>query len=460
MPENATKLEILQYIERQYPVEDIKIGGEQFWPFFRMVVYSELMKDILQIHKRTFLTPVRKLANSFLGLPNWFRKTDYVFVSNELERKKLNGRYFDKLTEYYIEKLGIENCLYVELVERSHLPARQYKPKKVASFDLILLIAGFLKVVANPVKNIHIEGENILKEIFSELKLSKEYHNRLAIFLCKVNAMRWFLKRIGPKAVFITDYGYMPVAYAAKSLGIKVVEFQHGVIGKVHPFYHPAKKLCGKFCPDMLLALGKHDVDSLSHGKYVNAKNIFAVGNYYLEKIKKLPLNDQLMVLLKNYEKSVCIPTDRITHAYLLSFIREVAVSLPKVVFILVPRNVMEVGHADLPTNVRVETSLSFQEVVRHCTFNSCTISTCSLEALTLGITNILIDEDGATSAYYGKILTDTRATKFAKTKKEYIELLKSTEPLSKEEVMMSNQENVVPHYEENVKETLTEILS
>jgi hypothetical protein len=453
---------ILQEIESRYDINSIKVMGESFWPYIRLLIFSELYSGIIQVHKKDYTTPVRKLRNATRGLFHWWKKWDYVFFSNDLERKVVDGRIIDKLTEYANELVGYEKALYVEQVEKNHLNQTHYGRKKVASFDFILIVTGITKIFNRSFRNIQIDNEELLIRVLSEFDLSVPYRQKLEEFFLKVTVLRFLFKITKPKAVFITDYGMMPVVYAARSIGgINVIEFQHGVIGMAHQYYHPAVALNPKFCPEFLFAFGTYDAQSLAHGNYVTKEKIFPVGNFYLDTVMRLPSRKEITSIQLPFQKSVCVPTDRVTHVYLKDFIIDVAKKLPEVIFIIVPRNTSYLDKEDknLPKNVYLEKFYSFQEVVRHCTYNSCTNSTCCLEALTLGVPNILIDEDGLVSSYYGNVLTNQKTTKFARNKEEYIELVRDFEPVSREEITYSNMRNFMPNYQENLQNALKRIV-
>src|SRR5690606_30723659 len=97
-------------------------------------------------------------------------------------------------------------------------------------------------------------------------------------------------------------------------------------------------------------------------------------------------------------------------------------------------------------------------EIVRHCTFNSCTYSTCSLEALTLGTQNILIDEDGLASYYFGPLLNDPTFTRYCKNADDYIETINSFQIQDSATIHANNRTNFSPDYDANLMVSLNRI--
>ncbi|MFO7256969.1 MAG: hypothetical protein DIU61_004700 [Bacteroidota bacterium] len=455
MENEVNKEEILRDIETKYPVDQISVNGQPFWPFYRALIYSELLKSQIIIHAYNKADIFKKIRNGLFGLGRLFRRYDYIFFSNELERKNVDDIVIDKLAEKTIELLGYDKSLYVEQVWQGHLQRKEYGKKKVLSMDLLLILAAFFSIVFRFSKP-RIAGREVLLKILSDYGLNVDINHRYSLFMAKVHAVKFLLRIHRPRMVFITDYGSYYITYAAHALGIPVAEYQHGIINI--SYYHPARKLDARFCPDYFFVFGESDRQQLLHGLYVSAENIFPVGSYYLQYLYDKPVNAAILQRMKGYAKSVCVPTNKNTQDYLLSFVRTVASRLPDVLFIFVPREKQLFG-SDLPPNVMIETELSFQEVVRHCTFHSTTYSTCNLEALTLGTQNVVIDEDGLSSYYLGSLLNDTTFTRFCKNADEYVETIKSFQVQERAVVHASNRNNFAPDYVRNLQSALNKIL-
>lgn len=442
----------LQEIETRFPIQDIEVNGKKFWPLLRSLIYAQLLGGLLRLFPRSYSRVFRMIVNALFGWPRWFGKYEFVFISNEMERRKCGNVYIDKLVEGIIQRVGHNNSLYIEHVKDRHLKAREYGGKKVVSFDLILILAAIYKIIKRPGHSASIKGEQVLKEILSAYNLNSDYREGIDTFLSKVFVLEIVFKVLKPKAVFITDYGSNSVIYAAKKLGIRTIELQHGVIGKVHPYYHPAIRLEEKFCPDYFLVFGTNDVEALSHGNYVSAKNIIPIGNYYLNRLSNEPTNKKVLALINGFEYAICIPTDYVNHNYLLDFICSVALDLSNCVFIFSPReNKLNTTPREVPENVKVIAEFSYQEIIRHCDYNSSTTSTCCIEAISLGAQNILIDEDGSASLYFGKVLTDRRVTRFAKSKDDYKAQFVSLARLSRDEVKEGNAQNYAANHDQQM---------
>lgn len=449
----SNKGKILKQIENDYPVETIKVNEEVFWPVVRSFIFNQLLKGIVLVHQRDHFTFLRKIRNALLNFTFWFRKYDYIIVSNELERKKLGSRYIDKLTEGFIEaKAGEAKILYIEQVRVGHHPD---KSKNKVSMDFILILSAiYLRwlQIFNPIK---IENKDVIDGVVNKYNFSQNYLKTIQLFLSKAFIFNLILKISKPKAIVITDYGYFWATYASKRLNVKVIEYQHGVIGFAHPYYHPVKKLDSQFSPDYLLVFGDSDLKALSHGNYVHEDNIIPIGNYYLDKLADREPYHEIVELIENYEFSVCVPTDAITHDYIMEFIMKVAPYIKNAIFLVSPRNLAAglLAHY-LPLNVKVIMNFSFQEIVRHTDFHTATNSTCCLEALALGARNILIDVDGLASLYFGKILIDT-PTVFIKTREEYIHYFNGLNKMDRKAIRQVNNQVYTPDHNRQLSKFL-----
>jgi hypothetical protein len=143
-----------------------------------------------------------------------------------------------------------------------------------------------------------------------------------------------------------------------------------------------------------------------------------------------------------------------------MDFIGTVATELNTCLFFVSPREARFVDNKKiLPQNVKIITEFSFQEIIRHCDFNTSTSSTCCIEALALGAQNILIDEDGMASQYYGKVLSDSRYTSFVKSKEEYKAEIFKVKRFSRDEAKASIVQSYVKNYEEQLQH-VSELIS
>ena len=90
----------LEEIEEKYPVDKIHLNGEQIWHFLRNKYYLIYLNyhsenlDIGSIRKKPFFQKLKLLKNIFYGWKKWFKKYDYIAISNSGESniKTINGK--------------------------------------------------------------------------------------------------------------------------------------------------------------------------------------------------------------------------------------------------------------------------------------------------------------------------------------------------------------------------------
>lgn len=239
-------------------------------------------KSIKEILKYIYYT----LKSNLFFAP---KKDIYIF-STELLSTLDSDKYIDRLYEHFYNIYSHKT----QIIEASH--NRNYlTPKKGNIFysDLIniimVLVSKFTRqkqkdmdtidVFMNHLKHKNIFDMEILNQVKSNLhKLIKR--DKIALFL-----YRLFFKIKRPKMVLVNAgfYGNQSfLIYSANSLGIKVVEYQHGYIGLAHPAYNYHTNIFDKiniYFPQYLLTHGRYWSQRLR----VPCKKV-EIGLYELEK--------------------------------------------------------------------------------------------------------------------------------------------------------------------------------
>ena len=103
-----------------------------------------------------------------------------------------------------------------------------------------------------------IQHEAILKSIQHDYGLKVNYIRWIKFFEAQRKLFSLMFRIVKPRVVFVTDYiSYAPAIRAAKQRGIKVMEFQHGTIGREHPSYNVDIEIDRGCFPDYLLVFGQ-----------------------------------------------------------------------------------------------------------------------------------------------------------------------------------------------------------
>jgi hypothetical protein len=117
----------------------------------------------------------------------------------------------------------------------------------------------------------------------------------------KLPLLHFLLKRIRPKvAVLVTSYGKEDFIEACKSLGIPVIELQHGVIGRFHLAYSfEGKRRSKRMFPDYLLVFGDYWAHCAEYT--IDSNHVISVGFPHFEREKNMCIGtekkDQILFL-------------------------------------------------------------------------------------------------------------------------------------------------------------------
>ena len=451
---------ILEEIEGKYPVDTILVNGKEVWPYLRMAYYFGYRKDMASESGEEQSVPpllkrlVKMVKNSFYGLTNWFRTYDYVVLSNTGQRRSINGKYFNRLLDPIIDELGRDRVLCVEIPAPSLYPTKKVHTENIVCNDLPTLVAAIRATVI--LKGAAIQNGSILKTIQEEHGLRIDDLKRVRSSDAQRRVYSSLFCRIKPKALLLSCYygSNLPAVKAAKDLGIKVIEVQHGVIGKEHPAYNVYRDLDKSCFPDHLLVFGKRELATFSDSRFIDQANVHPVGSFYIDYIKSsYKPEPYLSELISGYKRVVGVTLQWILERRLISFTCEAAKLDSTILYMLIPRQPggKVYSSVELPQNVMIITDRNFYQLMTYCDFHSTVNSTCALEAPSLGVQNILVDIDGLARQYYEKVLSDDRVTRFAGAPQEYVDIVRSFGRLDRNIVCQLHEDFFSTNYQENI---------
>tara|TARA_B110000971_G_C20039698_1_gene516970 strand:- start:4531 stop:5919 length:1389 start_codon:yes stop_codon:yes gene_type:complete len=227
-------------------------------------------------------------------------KKDIYIFSPDVQYKKVNSHYVNKLYDFFIDSYPDQT----QIVVKSFVYKKQSPKNRVVYFDFIIKLVSSLCGKFTSIKKKDKETIRqfliFLKE-YSPYKIEEETLSVIEKTL-KSNAKQLkyyqylnhqFLKLKKPKLILVEDAHYLnepiSIIMAAKKLNIKVGEIQHGYIGPSHRAYNFSEKLqplIKEYLPDYFLSFGKFWNDSIN----IPAKKI-PIGNPELLKNKTLYKN-------------------------------------------------------------------------------------------------------------------------------------------------------------------------
>ncbi|MES2528824.1 MAG: GNAT family N-acetyltransferase [Bdellovibrionota bacterium] len=182
---------------------------------------------------------------------------------------------------------------------------------------------------------------------------------------------------------------------AAKARSIPVVEFQHGIITRLHPAYDFPVFKDRTLMPDYLAfyVLEKDIPESF----YIDPSRTINIGHAYLE----WALSQTKKPAWASSRKVVVVTLQYGYYDSVIKVVEEAAKLATDYYFVIAPRMPHdEVTIASLH-NIHIERNLSFFECLPFADFHSTFSSTCTLEAFMTGVPTIVIAIDEIAEKYY-----------------------------------------------------------
>jgi hypothetical protein len=219
--------------------------------------FSRVIRSIISLYAIAYLLLIRRTCN-------------ILYKSNRSALRIEEGEnYLDNFIDVYLR----DRSDYIKMEELNTL-SFSYQAKKAkipVSFDpsAVNLLSHVLTLFGH-------KGGNILDYCkVLALKISKETDIKLdpLLLLKFVKRVEWqrklftiILQNLRPKIIVLTDTGDYGLRLASHSLGIPVIEIQHGIFDDQHPDAVPAYIKGTHFEliePSLLICKGKIDIDQL-----------------------------------------------------------------------------------------------------------------------------------------------------------------------------------------------------
>lgn len=461
-------IEDIKKIENKFSVNEIKYKHLALWPDFRSKIFFSLvwkegvLKDKGKISLEKIKIKFQKLSNFFYGIKNYFRRYDYIFFSNSANRKKIDGKFFDKSFDPIINSIGKENCLLIESIYTPHCPKKSVFTKYIASETIFMLLTHILRFFTIRKKNIKglNELDNLLKELkYSNFKIKKE----IGLFYSSYLIYKLYFKIVKPKTIFVNNgYGICPIIKAAKEVQIKVIEAQHGMIGMNHYGYQLPVKLDSSFFPDYFLSYGDMEKKELRSSFYIKNENVIPIGSYVIDYYSKKGPTKTLQESLNKYPRSIVISGQETIEIEIIDMIIKTANQIKDCLFIYAPRIKNKEYFTktfSLPDNIEIFNDLSFYDLISFVNFHITGYSSCAIESLSFGIPNIFLNINQLSEFYFKEILPDNHINKYVNSHTELIKFMKEGIPAKKDEILAESHKFFRPRYKENLDTILLRIV-
>ena len=457
-------IKFIKSVELKYDVASIKIGDVQLWPILRIAYfYAYINKNITNINEPIWSLSskkIKRIKNIYYGFLNLFRKYSYFILTYGARYMGNSGIFSYNFTGGLLELLPLSEVLLLEDPGNVKHPKKKFiNNSHIISLDIFLLIAKLI-----PIPKLKIENEYILTEIEQEYELPINYRRIVKTFFQFIKMTEFMVSKFLPKWIFIDQYYhpfYMAMIYSSHKIGCRVVEFQHGTIAPLHPAYNLFTDLDRKFYPDYLFAFGDY-VKGMMGGenKFMDKEDVYIIGNGYIDYINDSQITGKIIRRFESYRKkykrivavSAQVPIER----QLIKFLIDSADLDKDILYLFVPRDKKrDYRQVNFPSNILVIKDLNVYQVIKESDFHATVSSTCALEALAIGVPNILINILNEARNMYGYLLNGKRFSLFADTPEEFIHAVNEFKFEKRKNIQKVGDLFYRPGYLNNLKEAL-----
>ncbi|MHB8105645.1 MAG: hypothetical protein ACYDG5_08960 [Dehalococcoidales bacterium] len=284
-------------MEVKHELFQYKIDGWCIWPVLRFAVY-QLLTNLPLITKEEF-PRLEKLSFAIEDIVKVFslHKARFVVKTYSSAKGEIEGGLYKDI---FFDDLLADMGSYYKIEALNSVKYRDARKLSVIKSDMntfSLELLSYLPIKFRVPRRI-LKMANILSGCFQkdpglEMLTSEIVMNILLQFFWLKRLYSWLLKRINPEYVLVADSGEYIIAAAAKELGIKVIEFQHGfgLSTGYHPSYWwPPCALAYKKnmpVPDRIFLFGEHSRQQLAGNGFWD-NELRAVGNVRIDQYRGL----------------------------------------------------------------------------------------------------------------------------------------------------------------------------
>lgn len=293
--------EFLNVEERLF---DRSVSGVHYWHLIRFPFFDSILQGKKWIKKKrpteqknvweTLGIVIRVLKNSLLySTGRDLKQTDLVILNH---RKKLRGQglHVDPYFQPWLEEIEASFSSWEEQVMWQH--ARHGGEPDLFYLDSFYLRAAVYRFAHS------LKKETVRREVVELVSFARQFEVELsaegvrllieqAVSVQKscYRIIQKRLRRKRPLAIVLVNHYStfkMVITAAAKSLGIRVIELQHGSMGRYHIAYNFGHNLKLSTLPDEILTFGKFWNDTTRITR--NGVRLTAVGYpHFEEKIRR-----------------------------------------------------------------------------------------------------------------------------------------------------------------------------
>lgn len=287
-------------LEEKYNLNYCKIQDCYAWQLIRMHLYYDItrktqmfgapqQKSLSLFDKVKSFTPFFK--NSLLYNPFSGKYIKDILIFDHPRKVLFNGEYCDIYSNFLVDLL--KDSYSFEVLESPYINQHFTKKHEYIKYTDRIDLGSYIYKKFNKIEFTKKEKELILsvqKELENkfniELNIMGMLTTHILNFKYDFKTYGELFKKRKPKMIFVVvSYENLAIVAAAKSLGIEVIELQHGTITDYHLGYsYPEKtRLNGEipYFPDKILTFGDYWINEKNCP--ISNENIIPIGFSYFE---------------------------------------------------------------------------------------------------------------------------------------------------------------------------------
>ena len=287
-------------LEEKYNLNYQRIQGCFAWQLIRMHLYYDITRktEMFGAPQQKALSLTDKfstflpfLKNSILHNPSSGKYNKDILIFDHPRKVIFNGEYCDIYSSFLVDFLRDDYSF--EVLESPYINHHYTKKQDYIKYTDSIQLGSYIHKKFNKVEFSSDENDLILKvqgelETAFNIKLNIPWMMKTHILNFQYDYGKYveLFKKRKPRMVFVVvAYENHAIVAAAKSLGIEVIELQHGTITDYHLGYsYPEKTRKGgeiPYFPDKILSFGDYWMNEKTSP--IPMENIIPIGFSYFE---------------------------------------------------------------------------------------------------------------------------------------------------------------------------------
>jgi hypothetical protein len=253
-------------LEGEHAAHELELGGTRIWSALRRTMFINLLQMLQITGEFQSSAPILRARkenawrNIVMRSPVLRMKPAPNVVVKWERLQRINGDPADVISWPILDCLPREETL--EFDAYGNVSRHGPNSFSLESLTLPTKLAGRLRPasILPPAARSIARLEDALATLAGQpFPLAEMFAREAACFALRRSVMARLFKRWGTKTVFVcVAYGHLALVAAAKDAGARVIEVQHGLIGRTHTGYDFPNGIRPAYQPDTILLFGEY----------------------------------------------------------------------------------------------------------------------------------------------------------------------------------------------------------